>query len=309
MSTNKALKNLGKAWKNAKEEFGDSTGGFETVPTGTYVFHKITAELTTSKTSGDPMVSRCVTIKEGDYADQKVWDNNVLTTDRGPEFLLKWLNFMGYAVDSLEDDLEDVLEQITKNEDCVIKGQIKSDEFTNIYFNEILEEGDVPEAEEEEPEGEEPEGEEPEADGFDDMDRKELKAHIKEEELDIKVYKSMSDEDIVEAIRALAPEEAEEEEAEPEPEPEEEEEEEAPVKSGKKKTAISKQGSAKKDDAKTIKGLKGLCDAFGIDYNKGDDLATYVETMKEYTFKRKELDDKEVAALEAAGLEKLIKGK
>ena len=62
-------------------------------------------------------------------------------------------------------------------------------------------------------------------DELDDMDRTELKAYIKENELDVKVKKAWSDDEIREAIRAAEAEggeeeEQEDEEPEPEPEPE-----------------------------------------------------------------------------------------
>ena len=66
--------------------------------------------------------------------------------------------------------------------------------------------------EEEEDEDEEEEEDEDEGDQFDEMDRSALKAYIKENELDITVKKSMSDDDIREAIRAEVGEEEEEDE-------------------------------------------------------------------------------------------------
>lgn len=71
-----------------------------------------------------------------------------------------------------------------------------------------------PEEEEEDEDEEETEEEEDEDedDQFDEMDRSALKAYIKENELDITVKKSMSDDDIREAIRAEVGEEEEEDE-------------------------------------------------------------------------------------------------
>lgn len=86
------------------------------------------------------------------------------------------------------------------------------------------------EEEEEDEEEEEPEEEEASEDGdeFDDMERSELKKYIKDNGLDITVKKSMSDDDLREAIRsASAAEEAPEAEEEEEAEEEAEEEEEA----------------------------------------------------------------------------------
>lgn len=84
------------------------------------------------------------------------------------------------------------------------------------------------EEEPEEPEDEEPEGEEEDLD-LDSLSRAELKALIKEEELEIKVVKSMTDDAIREAIAACYEEdegEEEPEEEEPEEDAEGEEEEE-----------------------------------------------------------------------------------
>jgi len=79
---------------------------------------------------------------------------------------------------------------------------------------------------EEEPDEEPEEEEEDEGVDLDALNRSELKKFIKDEELEIKVTKSMSDEDIREAIAEAMGEESEEEEPEDD-EPEEEEGEES----------------------------------------------------------------------------------
>ena len=86
-----------------------------------------------------------------------------------------------------------------------------------------------PEEEEEDDEEEEEEDEKEEGDEFDDMERSELKKYIKDNDLDITVKKSMTDDDLRAAIRAASAtaEETEEEEEEEETAEEPEEEEEA----------------------------------------------------------------------------------
>lgn len=80
---------------------------------------------------------------------------------------------------------------------------------------------------EEDEELEEEEEEEESTDGaLDDLTRAELKALIKEEGLDVRVLKSMSDDDVREAIAEARPEAEEEEELEEEEEEEEDDEEE-----------------------------------------------------------------------------------
>ena len=85
-----------------------------------------------------------------------------------------------------------------------------------------------PVEEEEEEEEEKPAKKAPkrEEDEFDDMDRTELKAYINENELEISVKKSMSDDDLRDAIRQELASQEENSEENNEPEPEEEEEEE-----------------------------------------------------------------------------------
>jgi hypothetical protein len=79
---------------------------------------------------------------------------------------------------------------------------------------------DENEQEEEEQEETPPEEEEPEGDKFEEMDRSELKAYIKKNELGIRVTKGKTEDDLRKEIREL------EQEQEPEEEEEEEEEEE-----------------------------------------------------------------------------------
>lgn len=97
--------------------------------------------------------------------------------------------------------------------------------------------------EEEEEEEEEPGNEEMDGDRFDEMDRSNLKQFIRNESLDIKVTKGMSDDDIREAIReALSNDEeepeSEQQEEDPEPEPEPEEKKAPPSKT-RSRTAVS----------------------------------------------------------------------
>ncbi|MDY6957773.1 MAG: hypothetical protein SVK08_01315, partial [Halobacteriota archaeon] len=84
---------------------------------------------------------------------------------------------------------------------------------------------ETPDPEDEEDEPDEEEGEEEEETDLDAMSRKELKLLIKENDLEVRVVKSMSDDDIRDAIRdAMADEDPEEEEPEEEPEDEPEDE-------------------------------------------------------------------------------------
>lgn len=90
--------------------------------------------------------------------------------------------------------------------------------------------------EEEDEETEEEEEDEDEGDEFAEMDRTALKAYIKDNELDITVKKSMTDDDIREAIRAEVGEE--------------EEEDEKPAPKSKASTKTAEKAAPKKEDKK-----------------------------------------------------------
>lgn len=102
-----------------------------------------------------------------------------------------------------------------------IKGVDKKNKAALIALLEANDEADDDEDEEEDEEEpdevEEDEEEEDEDDGLDEMTRAELKAHIKAEGLEVKVFKSDSDEDIVAKIRDASEEDDEEEDEEPAP--------------------------------------------------------------------------------------------
>lgn len=104
-----------------------------------------------------------------------------------------------------EEENDELVEEVEEEEDEKPKKPAKK-------ASKKVEEPEEEEEDEDEEETEEEEEDEDEGDQFDEMDRSALKAYIKENELDITVKKSMSDDDIREAIRAEVGEEEEEDE-------------------------------------------------------------------------------------------------
>ena len=127
-------------------------------------------------------------------------------------------------IDLFED--EDWLEHLEE-----IKAQYDEDEEEEKPAKKTTKKSVKP-ADDEDEEEEKPAKKTPkrEEDEFDDMDRTELKAYINENELEISVKKSMSDDDLRDAIRQelASQEEKSEENNEPETEEDEDEEEEKP---------------------------------------------------------------------------------
>lgn len=120
-----------------------------------------------------------------------------------------------------------------------------------------VEEPEEEEDDEEDDEDDTEEADEDEGDEFDEMDRSTLKAYIKDNELDITVKKSMTDDDIREAIRAEVGEEEEEDEK-PAPKAKastKPAEKAAPKKEEKKDAAPAKK--AEKKETKPAAGKRG----------------------------------------------------
>lgn len=289
------LNKLDSTWKKTKDEHGDSTGGFETVPSGNYVIGKLHAELEEDQ-NGCLRVARSQTILEGDHAGFVVKDRMNIDPSiapRGQEFLLKWLNLLGYQVDSLSEDLEETIEAINANQDATFSSTIKEkDGWNNVYYNKVLEEGGAS-AETEDNNGEVETGEMPDLDA---MTRRQLNKLVQSEKLNVEVADAMADDDLRDAIETAW--------------------RKPRVGATKEETSksvgrVSRRGSAQKsggeDDEKTRKSLFNLGDAFGIPVEANNSLAELIKTLKEYTFKKKELEAKEAKLLEDVGLSEIIK--
>ena len=288
MSIKTKLAKLDKEWDGVKQEFGDSTGGFDTIPAGNYVLHKVKAELV-ENSSGNLMVKQSAVVKEGDYEGQKVFSNQNIESERGPEFLLKWLNTMGIQVDSLKDDLVEALESILNNPSASFQCSVKeSDGYNKIYWNKCIDEGDV------ENTGDNVSDSDSDSDSdcpnLDEMTRRQLKKFIKENNLSVDETEFGDDDDLRDAIETAWEEKPAEKEK-------------PTSRSTSRRTATR----SSKDDSKIIKGICDLCTAFGIEYGEEPTLSELKKTLTDYTFKEKDLDKSEVEVLKAAGLDKIIK--
>lgn len=181
---------------------------------------------------------------------------NAKTEEEAREKLLEILNENG--IDGMEDEDTDTLIEIAESfveegDGDSEEGGDDDEETQNDKLAEEVEEeteSDDDEEEEGEDDNDDDSEEEDEGDEFDDMDRTELKAYIKDNELNITVKKSMSDDDIRELIRAAVIENDEEDN-----EPEEEEESKPAPKASKKS---SEKPAPKKEEKKAAKDEKKI---------------------------------------------------
>ena len=179
---------------------------------------------------------------------------NAKTEEEAREKLLEILNENG--IDGMEEEDTDTLIEIAESfvedgDGDSEEGADDNEETQNDKLAEEVEEETESDDDEEEGEDDSDDDSEEEdgGDEFEDMDRTELKAYIKNNELNITVKKSMSDDDIRELIRAAVAENDEEDN-----EPEEEEEAKPAPKASKK---LAEKPAPKKEEKKATAGKRG----------------------------------------------------
>ena len=274
----------------------------------------ISAELVESKSSGKLQIKRVHELTSGDFAGKKVYDYMQL---QGSEYSLTyiraWIEQLGFDFDEDPKAILKVLKKITKSAiACVIRVVVDEDKgFTNVRLLKTIgseeespesaeeeeeeeeEDTDSNEEEEEEEETEEEETEEEEEEeeegtDFSSMSRKELKGYIKENELDVTVFKKYSDEDIIEKIKEAENSENSEEE---------EEEEESKDDSDGTPSDINED-------------LLNFCVTNDIDLEEDAKDKEMIKAIKKAApFKTDDLEPDEISVLEANGLGNLIKSK
>lgn len=209
----------------------------------------------------------------------KALNINAKTEEEAREKLLEILVENG--IEGMEDEELDTLLDIAESfvdEDSSDDDNESSEEDENDELaQEVEEEEEAPKKpakKVEEPEEEEDEDEEEEGDEFADMDRTALKAYIKDNELEITVKKSMSDDDIREAIRA------EVEETKPAPaktKSTKSAEKPAVAKKEEKKPAAKTEKKADKKEAKPAAGKRGA----KLDPKNNEDDREVFDALKE----------------------------
>lgn len=274
------LKNLDGDFSDVQEKFGSDTGnGYPILEAGDYIVDNITAKLIENN-EGLLMVIRGMTICEGDLSGETGSDIMNLGSERGPEFLLKWLNFMGYTITTLSDDLEDTLEAITNNTSATAKVHVKQSDdgkYNNFYFNSLEDAGAV-----DEPDTSTDPEPGPSSNELDDMNMPELKEYIKEHKLSIRIKATTKKPDLIKRIQAA------QQNGTPD---------------------VQQKATRKKADTNgTFSGLKDLCREFEFKTEGIDDLEGIKTFLGAYTFSPDELSTQETELLTSAGLEKLITG-
>lgn len=180
------LKKVQSGWSESEEQY-ESMFGASDLPEDTYILKLQDCGLGESD-AGNLYVKREHVILEGEHKGVVVPDRLMLSTENGPVFCRRWLTMMGASIPKKVEGLEKVLVEL-KEEAPIVKARVShSGDYTNVRVVSVI--GD----DEDEGEGE--------GVDLDEMTLKELRALVKDEDLEIKGYMKMSEDELREAIAA-----------------------------------------------------------------------------------------------------------
>lgn len=213
------LSKMKSGWLSSEQQYKEMFGAAD-IPEDVYVAKLQDCELTESS-SGKLRIKREHVIMEGEHKGVPIRDGLNLENELGLVFCRRWLNMIGADVPENPEELETLLAEI-KEAAPVCKIRVRhSGDFTNVDVISVVGDADG---------GEEGSGEEGEGDeiDLDSMDKDELRALVKENDLEIDGWRKMDEDTLREAIReAISDDEGKDsEEGESEEESEEEGEEE-----------------------------------------------------------------------------------
>lgn len=184
-----------------------SEGGRKRYPEADYRVKLVGHKTGESKDKGTPFVQLNMEMVEGKYKGEKISDR-LYITDNSLWRIRSALEAMGVTVPRKRMSIKwadhygkELGVTITDDE---YEGRVRS-RVSDFIDLDTLAGTDVDDEDEDE-------DDEEESDDLDDMDRAELKAYIKENKLEVRVGKKMSDEDLVAAIREAEGDEEEEDE-------------------------------------------------------------------------------------------------
>lgn len=208
------LSKMKSGWSSSEQQYKEMFGAAD-IPEDVYVAKLQDCELTESN-SGKLRIKREHVIMEGEHKGVPVRDGLNLENEYGPVFCRRWLHMIGADVPENPEELETLLAEI-KEAAPVCKIRVRhSGDYTNVDVISVVGDEEV---------GEEGSGEEGEGDeiDLDSMDKDELRALVKENDLEIDGWRKMDEDTLREAIREAISGEEEGSEEEGEEEGEEEE--------------------------------------------------------------------------------------
>lgn len=189
-----ALDSMSSIYTAAKNKAATFSG--EKVPEGKYELRLSGIKLKEKKLDGggyNISMQRTFTVLSGENEGMSQTDFIGMSSEGGLAVAMGFVETMGYDIPEGPEDWPEIVEELQEEAPAVMGEVTHSGDFVNIRVTEVLDDEDIDD-------GEEPEDEDELREELEEMSRKELKAYIAEEELDITVKKKWTEEDIIDAI-------------------------------------------------------------------------------------------------------------
>ena len=139
-----SAKELSKSWESAYKVKDEITAGFEPED-GRYPVAVTMATIGESQSSGRLQITWEYLFLDGDYKGRTFRSYDGLDREEGLPYIMRRIESMGYDAPDAYDELEGLLETITKRKPF-IRIQVKTKgEFTNVYVMGVLERENLPE--------------------------------------------------------------------------------------------------------------------------------------------------------------------
>lgn len=187
------LRKASDTWKTSEEAF-KATFGSENLPEDVYAAKLQDCLLAEQGKDNKLVVKREHVITEGEFKGIVLRDSFQLENEWGPVFLRRWLNMLGVEVPENPEELEDLIPQV-KEAAPEVKIRVKRNDqgFVNVDVIALIGEND---GVSNESDG----GEDDEEVDLDSMNKEELRALVKDNDLQIEGYRKLSEEDLRTAI-------------------------------------------------------------------------------------------------------------
>ena len=183
------LKKMKAGWQGSEQAYKEMFGAAD-IPEDVYVM-KLQEACLDETTGGKLRIKREHVIIEGEHKGVVIRDGMNLETDMGPVFARRWLAMLDVEIPEDPEELEDLLLEV-KEAAPVVKGRVRhSGDFTNVDIISVVDDDEG---------GDSGSGEEQEID-LDSMDKNELRALVKDNDLDIDGWRKMDEDTLREAIR------------------------------------------------------------------------------------------------------------
>lgn len=126
----KKLKQMNKDWKEGK----DAPPG---APDGTYAMQLQAVGIREAESSGNLYVNREHLITDGEHEGSVLYDMLSLATERGPYFVARFIDQMGYEAPENIADLPETLEAIQNDAPCYMGTVKHNGDFINVRIGEV----------------------------------------------------------------------------------------------------------------------------------------------------------------------------